>query len=248
MDGRSSSEAHRAVSSRRELLRMPAKCHVCGYENVDGDEFCEECGVNIQADNPLTNGECPAEEGEVAAVEAQPMADGDQMACPACAHSLPADTNFCNKCGTPVQAASAGEGDGCPSCNGPIEPDDAFCNACGARLDSDGEQEVSPTAAPVISEAEAVFKLVVVTGHEKDKVFPSNKEDLSLGRGPENDIILDTDGYVSSRHTRVFKEGEEYFVEDLGSTNGTFLRVKSKSKIEAGDEIKIGQSIFRFEV
>ena len=226
---------------------MPAKCHVCGYENVEGDEFCEECGVNVQTENPLEE----KEEGEEQTLEEAPEApkEADGPTCPSCSYNLPADTNFCNKCGTPIkEAGEEGDKSSCPSCRGPIEAEDAFCNACGASLDEEeigGEAESNMDALPI---EDALFKLVVVTGHEKDKVFPAGKEDISLGRGPDNDIILDTDGYVSSRHTRVFQEDGEFFVEDLGSTNGTFLRVKSKSKLEPGDEIKIGQSIFRFEV
>jgi hypothetical protein len=137
----------------------------------------------------------------------------------------------------------------CPTCKAPIDPDDAFCNSCGARLGGSVDLGIVVDAkldAPG-PEVPVQFRLTVVTGHHKDMVFPVRNEQVTIGRSPENDIALETDGYVSGKHTRVFAEGGEFFVEDRQSTNGTFIKVRSKLKLEQGDEIKVGQSIFRFD-
>lgn len=49
------------------------------------------------------------------------------------------------------------------------------------------------------------------------------KSEFTVGRKPDNDLVIDNPA-VSGRHCRIFREGSDYFVEDLKSTNGTFLR------------------------
>jgi pSer/pThr/pTyr-binding forkhead associated (FHA) protein len=55
------------------------------------------------------------------------------------------------------------------------------------------------------------------------KELEVKKSELTVGRKPENDLVIDNPA-VSGRHCRIFKEGKSYFVEDLKSTNGTFMR------------------------
>ncbi|MCA9098159.1 MAG: FHA domain-containing protein, partial [Planctomycetaceae bacterium] len=52
------------------------------------------------------------------------------------------------------------------------------------------------------------------------QTYSLEKDEVFLGRLPECDIVLDSN-MVSRKHARVFKVGEEYFIEDLGSGNGT---------------------------
>jgi hypothetical protein len=68
---------------------------------------------------------------------------------------------------------------------------------------------------------------------------------LSIGRSDDADIRLD-DTYVSQSHARLFGRNGSWFVEDLGSTNGTYLnqqRVTSPSELHPGDTLKIGKSV-----
>jgi pSer/pThr/pTyr-binding forkhead associated (FHA) protein len=68
--------------------------------------------------------------------------------------------------------------------------------------------------------------------------------------GRENgDIVLDWDASASKSHARIIKEGNVFFVEDLNSTNGTWVnqyRIPKKVNLNRGDQIKIGNTIFRF--
>jgi len=77
-------------------------------------------------------------------------------------------------------------------------------------------------------------------------VIPLN-DDLTVGRKADNLLILG-DKYVSTQHARIFRKNTDYILQDMGSTNGTFMnnkRVKDKVAIKKGDEIKIGTSIFK---
>lgn len=71
----------------------------------------------------------------------------------------------------------------------------------------------------------------------------------TIGRTPASDIDL-ADEYVSQTHARVFARKQFYFIEDLGSTNGTFIdgrRIEGEHQIKPGQEIVIGDTIFRYE-
>jgi hypothetical protein len=67
---------------------------------------------------------------------------------------------------------------------------------------------------------------------------------IQIGRAEACQIRLD-DTYVSSFHARIFRRDAEWFVEDLGSTNGTYLnqqRVTSPAELHPGDRLKVGKS------
>jgi pSer/pThr/pTyr-binding forkhead associated (FHA) protein len=92
-------------------------------------------------------------------------------------------------------------------------------------------------------------RLILIEGPQEPagKVFVLSSE-TTLGRSPENQIVL-TDDSVSQRHARLLKREEEYFLEDLDSTNGTFLegeRIKEPIRLNSGDRVKVGRTIFQF--
>jgi diguanylate cyclase (GGDEF)-like protein len=75
------------------------------------------------------------------------------------------------------------------------------------------------------------------------------KQQMTIGRGKDNDIVLPSD-CVSRRHSRVEQRGEEIFVLDLGSTNGTFVNDEPKPvkecRLNRGDQLRIGDTIFKY--
>ena len=82
---------------------------------------------------------------------------------------------------------------------------------------------------------------------------PGSAYDLSdgamLGRGDQADIRLE-DGFASARHARLVPQGDVMVLEDLGSTNGTYLNgepLRGPQPLHAGDRIRIGDSEFSFE-
>lgn len=70
-------------------------------------------------------------------------------------------------------------------------------------------------------------------------------QELTIGRADKCHVVLD-DTYVSQVHARIFSRGDSYFIEDLGSTNGTYLnrkRVGGATELQRGDRVKIGKTV-----
>jgi pSer/pThr/pTyr-binding forkhead associated (FHA) protein len=92
-------------------------------------------------------------------------------------------------------------------------------------------------------------RLVVTEGPLRGTTLPLGTSAVLIGRAPACTLVLDDD-YSSSRHARLFAEGGEWFVEDLGSTNGTFLdeqRVTSPLPVRPGARVRIGQSVLELQ-
>lgn len=73
---------------------------------------------------------------------------------------------------------------------------------------------------------------------------------VTIGRGAEADVRIE-DRYASGVHCRVHSRGNTYLVEDLGSTNGTFLngeKLDGEAELRDFDEVSIGDTAFRFEL
>ncbi len=86
-------------------------------------------------------------------------------------------------------------------------------------------------------------------GHEPRMIYDIDG-DLVLGRGERAEIRLE-DPFASSRHARIFEQGAAVVIEDLGSTNGTYLNeevLQGPRPLHPGDRVRIGDSEFTFEV
>lgn len=86
-------------------------------------------------------------------------------------------------------------------------------------------------------------------GHQPGMIYDLDGP-VVLGRGSEAEIRLE-DPYASSGHARIFEQGGILAVEDLGSTNGTYLNeelLESPRPLHPGDRLRIGDSEFTFEV
>jgi len=72
-------------------------------------------------------------------------------------------------------------------------------------------------------------------------------EPVLLGRGSENTIVLENDS-VSRRHCKIEKRGRTYHVQDLSSTNGTYVNDEliTDYQLRRGDQVKVGDTIFKF--
>lgn len=208
------------------------RCQVCGYENVEGDEYCEECGVKLEA-----------------------VLEGTGDGCATCGGAVEKGSAYCASCGDATAPEAIPATRDCSNCGTPVTGDDVFCPSCGLRQDGAEEDEIIPLRDPIDDDGDdgeekvdgLPMRLRVVAGKEKDRLYEVTTGEIRIGRHGENDIVLEADGYVSGNHSRILRKGEEFFIEDLGSTNGTFIKIKKLTKIVPGDEVKIGQSIFRFE-
>jgi len=90
-------------------------------------------------------------------------------------------------------------------------------------------------------------RLSVIVGRDVDgSAFPLFGEAIVLGR-ERGDILFPEDGYVSGTHARISLNDERVFLTDLGSSNGTFLRLRSERVIPTGSFMLMGQQLFRLE-
>jgi pSer/pThr/pTyr-binding forkhead associated (FHA) protein len=91
----------------------------------------------------------------------------------------------------------------------------------------------------------APHKAVVIEGDSHKGVTFDLRDELIIGRGSKCQVVLD-DSYVSQMHARLFAKGDAYMVEDLGSTNGTYLnrrKVTAPTELQRGDQVKIGKTV-----
>jgi pSer/pThr/pTyr-binding forkhead associated (FHA) protein len=87
--------------------------------------------------------------------------------------------------------------------------------------------------------------LIVIEGDNTGARAELSDAPLLIGRGSDAAIKLDDD-YVSTRHARVAASGDEWFIEDLGSTNGTYVgtvRITQPTTIGLGIQVRIGKTI-----
>ena len=143
----------------------------------------------------------------------------------------------------------------CGFCGGRIAADDIFCAHCGARQPLAGVGSSATLRA-----ARPTAKLVVAGTTELDASFVLQKDNNLLGRTdphsnvfPEVDLSrFDPETKVSRRHARIWREGETFLVEDLGSVNGTVvndsirLAPRRPRVLDSGDKLRLGETTLHF--
>jgi hypothetical protein len=111
------------------------------------------------------------------------------------------------------------------------------------------QQAAGLLAQPVARE---LGRLVVMTSPALDQgdVYTIDSSALSIGRGANNDLTIDADDYASTRHARFEPRRDGVYVEDVGSTNGTFvngIRLTHERRLTNGDIVRVGATDLRFE-
>jgi pSer/pThr/pTyr-binding forkhead associated (FHA) protein len=91
-------------------------------------------------------------------------------------------------------------------------------------------------------------KLILKFGGNVLREIPVGASPVGIGRLPDNAVVIDNPA-VSGHHARVFEEGAEFFIEDLNSTNGTFVndRPVARQPLKSGDVIGIGKHALEFQ-
>jgi hypothetical protein len=207
-------------------LVAPGTCSACGYQNVPGEMFCQNCGVQLA---PVPSVPPPPPRPVVVPAPEQPRQDVPHEP-PAVAPAPPVKAN---------QPAGV-----CLLCGYLNGPSDAFCQNCGAQL----VPATAPFAAPT-----APGKLIVREANVTI-ALPVGKSEILLGRSdPVRNIFPDVDltpfggekAGVSRRHARLILQGFQLYLEDLNSTNFTFLNQQKLQSgqlypVIPGDEIRVG--------
>jgi pSer/pThr/pTyr-binding forkhead associated (FHA) protein len=91
------------------------------------------------------------------------------------------------------------------------------------------------------------FQLTIAEGKEAGKEFVFDQPSVVIGRTADCDVILYDPG-VSRKHARIFSQGKAYYVEDMGSSNGTKVNgsVVKKKQLADGDAVALGPVVFNF--
>ncbi|HEX4679162.1 MAG TPA: FHA domain-containing protein [Gaiellaceae bacterium] len=100
--------------------------------------------------------------------------------------------------------------------------------------------------------ARELGRLVVVSSptFEDGEIFTLDSHPLTIGRAVNNDVSMPDDEYASGRHARFEPRRDGVWVEDIGSTNGTFvngIRLTRERRLAPGDVIRVGETDLRFE-
>ena len=107
-------------------------------------------------------------------------------------------------------------------------------------------QRQQATAAPPQGRLVVVHSAALPIAQE----FRVNAAPLTFGRGGQNDVPLDGDEFVSARHARFQARRDGAWVEDVGSTNGTFVngeRLTGPRLLKPGDTITVGETELRYQ-
>ena len=93
-----------------------------------------------------------------------------------------------------------------------------------------------------------VGRIALVIGREvTGNAFPIPETGVHLGR-ERGDVLFPEDGYVSGLHCRLSWEGGKLLLTDLGSSNGSFMRLHEETEVKTGDVLLMGQQLFRVAV
>jgi FHA domain len=95
-------------------------------------------------------------------------------------------------------------------------------------------------------------RLVVVNSPalEEQSEYVLDSAGITIGRGSQNTVALDDDEFASASHARVEPRQDGVWLEDAGSTNGTYLngvRLSRPRKLTPGDLVRVGETDFRFD-
>ena len=147
------------------------------------------------------------------------------ITCPTCGHANDASANFCSNCGSPLPRADQRGG----------EPSTATY-----RIDETGE--LVPVDVDAVLAHDGAALVIRAGGGRVGESFPLGGDRMTIGRRPDSDVFLD-DVTVSRDHALLVRRGHDYYLDDLGSLNGTYVnrhRIDSH-RLEDGDELQVGK-------
>lgn len=167
--------------------------------------------------------------------------------CERCGRENDPSLRACLDCGRPLKTAPAPHPARCGRCQAVVLPGFRFCGQCGAEVTATPSPgAASPFAAPAAESIRGPRLTAVRADGQAGASYPLRGPRNVCGRA-EGEIRLADDATVSPRHATFSIEGERVTVEDLGSVNGTFLRIRSPHRLVAGDELRLGRQLLRLE-
>ena len=180
----------------------------------------------------------------------RPMAK--PVKCERCGRENDPSFAFCLDCGRAIppgpSPAAPSPRSVCLACGSALLPGFRFCGQCGAPA---GATPVPRTPSPphptlVTGRGKGLRLASVRTDGAPGPVYPLDAAEVLCGRA-DGDIRIADDGTVSPRHARFTVAEERLTVEDLGSVNGTFVRIRTPHRLSLGEEIRVGRQLLRVE-
>lgn len=191
--------------------------------------------------------------------------------CPTCRTDNLDSSQYCDECGTPlsgVRQNAAQNNYQPPDYQPPSQPNFVAASVTSVGIPAMVEEQnfEQPSDISVISNDNqpkgAHSCLIIERGPATGVEFYLTSDEAYLGRwDADNGIFPDVDldahdpeAKVSRRHARILRENDRYFIEDLGSTNGTFVNrgrrliPGNRQPLEDGDEIIVGKTFLRFRI
>ncbi|MGH3087022.1 MAG: FHA domain-containing protein [Rubrobacteraceae bacterium] len=121
-----------------------------------------------------------------------------------------------------------------------VPDDDEFHPGAGVSRGAYAPQRPAEVSELVVEDSD-----VLAAGTQ----FSIENGSTSIGRSSGSDIVVKSDDYASGRHARLSRHGGLLYVEDLGSTNGTFVngrKTVGATPLRDGDAVRVGSTTFRF--
>jgi predicted amidophosphoribosyltransferase len=219
----------------------PVVCPVCNAENEDGWLFCQACGAKLKQPQTAPK-QLPAQEQLIAPGKIQFHEAIDSARPPQQAADM-------KTIGSGSLAST------CPKCSSHLPPRSRHCPACGTEVPVD-HTEVPVDHTPVPADhtvamasyrpgQKARLRLIVDDGKPGEEFELGDQTGLGRVKG---DITFPDDDYMSGRHARIVRKGNQYWLSDEGSRNGTFIRITGDVELKPGDMILVGKQLFLFEL
>ena len=177
--------------------------------------------------------------------------------CPNCSAQNADASTFCSQCGFDLTGMSsqaskaAGAGWKCPSCGHQNDGGGKFCIECGTRKPEGASAPTQGGSAKTqffgaMQEAGRA-KLVLIKGGGFEGVSYQLNDSQHIAGRADGFILFPDDPYCSSRHANFHYEGGTFYVTDLNSLNGVYVRIAQPLTLKAGMYVRIGEQLFRFE-
>jgi pSer/pThr/pTyr-binding forkhead associated (FHA) protein len=137
----------------------------------------------------------------------------------------------------------------CPSCGRPT-PEGERCVYCATVTDLDLKSLQSDYLKAEGDRDTSIPKSVCVIVQKTGQKIPLRSSKVKIGRDPSNQVVIPDDTFTSRHHAWITFEEGDFWIEDLGSTNGSLLNghpVVKRQVLSAGDKIRVGHTELTFE-